>query len=228
MAHVALAAAVLVLVLTNLLNNRLARSYYVATSLVGTAVLLVLFWLTGLPWAVAGLGRDTLGRGIRWGLVAVALAAGVYAVAALVPVTRAAFLDRRVERAGIRQAAYEVVVRIPLGTVVLEEVAFRGVLLGLARPSFGTGGAVVLSCLLFGLWHVLPSSELPRLNPVAGAVFATRPAWVVPAAVVATALAGAILCELVRRSESLVPAMALHWATNALGYLTAFLVTRRR
>jgi membrane protease YdiL (CAAX protease family) len=40
-------------------------------------------------------------------------------------------------------------------------------------------------------------------------------------AVAFTALAGLLLCELRRRSGSLLAAAALHWATNGLGLLLA-------
>jgi membrane protease YdiL (CAAX protease family) len=223
---VALAAAVAVLVVANVLNNRLARSAYLPTSLVTTALLLAVFGLTNVPWADAGLGRDALARGARWALVLVTLVAVGYLVGALLPATRRVFLDRRVAHAGPGTVAYQVLVRIPVGTVLLEEVAFRGVLYGLLRHPYGIAWATAVSAALFGLWHVLPARELPRLNPVAGRVFGTHPALVIPAAVIATALAGVVLCELQRRSGGLLAPIALHWAINALGYLTALLVTR--
>src|SRR6266487_3517298 len=225
---VGLAAAVAVLVVVNLLNNRLARSAYLPMSLVTTALLLAVFRLTGLTWADAGLGRDELARGARWGLALATLVAVGYLAGALLPATRRVFLDRRVEHAGVGAAAYQTLVRIPLGTVMLEEVAFRGVLYGLVSDAYGITWATAVSCSLFGLWHVLPARDLPELNPVAGRVFRTHSAVVVTAAVIATALAGVFLCEVRRRTGRLLAPIALHWATNALGYLTAFLVTRWR
>jgi membrane protease YdiL (CAAX protease family) len=74
---------------------------------------------------------------------------------------------------------------------------------------------------------VLPAGELRTLNPVAGRMFRSGPP-LAAAAVAATGLAGAVLCEVRRRSGSLLAPIALHWAVNALGYLTAFVVTRRR
>ncbi|GAA1822728.1 hypothetical protein GCM10009835_49360 [Planosporangium flavigriseum] len=126
---------------------------------------------------------------------------------------------------GVRPAAHaggvrrDVLVRIPAGTVLLEEVAFRSVLYGLLRNRYGRFCATTLSSSLFGLWHVLPSRELPRLNPAAD----SRRAIVVPAAVVATAVAGVVLCGVRRHSGSLLAPAALHWAVNAGGFLTAFL-----
>jgi CAAX protease family protein len=54
--------------------------------------------------------------------------------------------------------AYHACVRIPLGTVVLEEVAFRSVLPALAARRYGISGGVLIASALFGLWHVLRRS----------------------------------------------------------------------
>jgi membrane protease YdiL (CAAX protease family) len=222
-----LAVSVAVLVVANLLNNRWARWAYVPTSLVTAALLLSVFRLAGFGWSDAGLGRAELARGARWALVLVALVAVGCLVCALLPVTRRVFLDRRVEQAGVGSAAYQVLVRIPVGTVVLEEVAFRGVLYGLLRPD-GIAWATAVSSLLFGLWHVLPARELPKLNPAVGRMFDARSPLVVAAVVIVTALAGVVLCELRRLSGSLLAPIAVHWAFNALGFVTALLVTRWR
>ena len=219
--------AIVLLVLANLLNNRWAARAYVVTCVATTAVLLALLPLAGLGWADAGLARADLVEGARWGLACAGIVAAGYLIGALLPRTRVWFVDRRAERAGPRDLWYQMGVRIPFGTVLLEEVAFRGVLYGLAAAAYGPAWAVLLSSVLFGLWHVLPSRGAVRDNRGAGQAFGARPALVVPAAVVASALAGLVLLELRRRTGSLVPALSVHWATNALGYLTAYLVTKR-
>src|SRR5207248_6905605 len=84
---VAVAAAVALLVLANVLNNRLAPHWYLLTSLGTTALLLGLYAWAGAPWADAWLCGRVL-RGAVWGLVLVALVALVYLVAALLPATR--------------------------------------------------------------------------------------------------------------------------------------------
>ena len=115
---------------------------------------------------------------------------------------------------------------IPLGTVVLEEVAFRGVLLGALRHR-GPVWAGALSSILFGVWHVLPSLRLGRVNPAVGSVVgagAGAQILVVCGAVGFTALAGVVLCELRRRSGSLLASAGLHWAVNAFAVLVAAVV----
>jgi uncharacterized protein len=223
----ALVATVVVLTVANLLNNRLAARVYVLTCLATVVLLLAMFRAFGFTWAEAGLDGAAFGPGLAWGLLLIAGVALAYLAVAFVPATRRVFVDRRVESATPGDVRYEVCVRIPFGTVALEEVAFRGVLYGLAAHLYGWAWGAVVSSVLFGLWHILPARELVTLNQAAGTAFAVRRWLVVPAAVVATFAAGLVMCEIRRRTGSLVPVLCLHWATNGLGYLAAYLVTRR-
>jgi len=201
--------------------------------LLGPAVALVLVLLArryGLTWDHLGMSRRTLRRGTGYAAVAVGVVALVYLVGALLPVTRAAFLDVRYHLQ-LGAALLAALVVVPFGTVLLEEVAFRGVLLGLVHRHRGPGSAKLFSSGMFGLWHVLPSLRLSAANPAVGLVVGagTGGRWLaVLGAVGFTSLAGLLLCELRRRSGSLLAAAGLHWATNALGVvLTAAVWTVR-
>ncbi|RAY10812.1 CPBP family intramembrane metalloprotease [Actinomadura craniellae] len=225
--HAAVVATVAVLALANVLNNHLLPAAYVLTSLVTTGALLVLLRSAGLGWEQAGLGRAAVRRGLAWALPLIVAVAVCYLVCALLPATRDLFLDRRVGDAGPGRLAFEVLVRIPVGTVLLEEVAFRGVLYALVRSEHGTAWATAVSSALFGLWHLLPAAGLSTANPLFTRTFgAGSPGKLaaVAAAVAATTLAGTVLCELRRRSGSLLAPAALHWAANGLGFVTAYLV----
>jgi CAAX protease family protein len=186
-------------------------------------VLLALARLAGLSWAELGLGPGTWRRGATWGAVVIGITAVGVAVAAAVPLTRGAFRDTRYEH-GWANAVLTAFVLIPVGTVILEEIAFRGVLWGLVRRVRGTAWATVTSSALFGLWHVLPSLGLATENEaIGGAVGRGRSAQVttVLATMLFTAMAGVVLCEMRRRSGSLLASAALHWATNGLSVLAA-------
>ncbi|WP_433789009.1 lysostaphin resistance A-like protein [Actinoplanes sp. CA-252034] len=184
----------------------------------------------GLTWHDLGLSRHTLLPGLRYAVGAVAAVAVVYAVGAAIPLTRPAFQDVRYHL-HLSAALLTAFVIVPLGTVLLEEVAFRGVLMGLINRHRGAVWASITSSVLFGLWHILPSLRLNRANEAVGSVFGTGligQVLAVAGAVGFTALAGLLLCELRRRSGSLLAAAALHWATNGLGLLiTAALATVR-
>jgi membrane protease YdiL (CAAX protease family) len=123
---------------------------------------------------------------------------------------------------------YVTLVRIPLGTVALEETLFRGVLLGLGRRCWRPGPAVAWSSLLFGLWHVLPARGLPGFSPVvAGAAHGTpRHLLAITLGVAGTALAGVLLCWLRLRARSLLAPVMVHLATNSLAYATAWAILR--
>ncbi len=109
-------------------------------------------------------------------------------------------------------------VMVPLGTVVPEEVLFRGVLQQRWEEETGAmWGGILGSSMVFGLWHVGPSvAALMRLRPrkspaeVLGAV-----AWTVTT----TALAGIGFGMLRSLSGGLAAPIGAHLAINVVGSL---------
>jgi membrane protease YdiL (CAAX protease family) len=219
---VALAAA------GNAATNLLApAALYVPTALVVAVVaVLIAVRLGGCDARDLGLARADLGRGLRHGAVAMAVVAGLLAVGVALPATRELFADRRVDEHSVAALLYATLVRIPLGTALLEETLFRGVLLGLGLRRWSRRVAVAWSSALFGLWHVLPAGGLSGYNPVvADAVHGPASRLVVTAAAVAaTALAGLVFCWLCLRAGSLLAPLMLHAATNSVAYAAAWVV----
>ena len=193
------------------------------------AALVVLSRRSGLTWDDLGLARHSWRRGLLIAAGSVALVAAVYAVAAALPETRLAFVDPRYQEP-LGRALFTALVVIPLGTVLIEEIAFRGVLMGLLTRRRGARWGLGVSSGLFGVWHVLPSLALggnAAVRAVAG-FGGTARLLVVCAAVLFTAVAGVLLGELRRRSGSLLASAGLHWAVNGVGVLfTAVLVGLR-
>jgi len=222
-------ASVAVLAAANVLNNRLLPRAYVPTSVAATGVLLALARRHGLTLEDLGLDRPTRGRGLLWAAGSVATVSAVYSAVAAVPATRTAFVDQRA-RKSLGGAAYQALVPVLFGTVLLEEVGFRGVLWGLLNRRQGPGVATAVTSVLFGLWHILPSRDMGRHNRAVGRAFgpgAGSQRAVTASAVVATTVAGAVFGELRRRSGSLIAPAGLHWATNGLGYLFTSALRRR-
>lgn len=221
----ALAAIIALLAAANALNNRYAPTTYPVNSVLATGVVLLAFRAGGGTAADLGLDRASLSRGARWALVLAAAVAVVYAAAAAHPATDTFFHDRRVAGLGGGELAYAALIRVPLGTVLLEEVAFRGVIWGLGRRMWGTWPATAVSAVLFGLWHILPARHIQSWNPAVNEMVAS-PLLATIAALGLVTLAGVALCEVRRRTGSLLPAAGLHWATNGLGFVVAYLLTR--
>ncbi|NLU82344.1 CPBP family intramembrane metalloprotease [Rhodococcus sp. HNM0569] len=150
-----------------------------------------------------GLARACVGRGARVGAWAALAPAAVFAAATAVPAAR-----RRVGSPSRSAGAVErsdaaewILVHIPIGTVLTEELLFRGALSAslLAWPA-GWGSA--LHAAAFGLWHV-------RGARVAGESVAGT--------VVVTAASALVFDALRRGTGSVVAPMLLHFAVNAAG-----------
>lgn len=207
----ALGVLVVVLATWNLTRDPFVPgSYHLTANVVLTAVVLGVAWAGGLGADDLGLRRASLGRGFAYGgaVVGVVLAALVVAVL----VAPRAFQDDRVE-VGLGKMLFEVLVEIPLATVMFEEVAFRGVLLGLLRRRLPTWPAVAVSAVLFGIWHVDGVLHRHHGPGLAAAVAGT---------VLATTLAGLGFAWLRVRSDSLVAPVLAHWATNSLAFVVAW------
>lgn len=188
---------------------------------------LALVLVLGARWAGLGpsqVGLSGLGPGLRWGGAIVAIIAVGLAVALAVPALRPLLADRRV--AGITTAAlaWRTLVRIPIGTALLEEVAFRGVLHGLFDEARGVLWAVAGSAAAFGLWHIGPALELVRANRFGWGPGLT--ALFVAGAVVGTAAGGVVLSWLRIRTGGIVAPLVVHASANSLATLAAFWVQR--
>jgi uncharacterized protein len=209
--------AVLVLAAINVIDHTLHPPWWVR-ALEG-AGLVAWARLDGLTWAQLGLGRDRLGAGCRWALGVIGLVAGVYVVGVLLPLTRPAFQDVRYDLP-IPDALHTAFVAIPLGTVALEELAFRSVLWGMLARHQRPWQVLVTTSVLFGFWHVFPAVNAGATNRgVSDAVGGWGSAAVVVGTVALTTLGGLVFGELRRRSGSVLASAGAHWATNALGVL---------
>jgi CAAX protease family protein len=221
---IALTCAVLVVV--NVVGREGPHHTMLVLGPVTAVVLLLIARRAGLSYDELGLGARYVRRGLAFAAVEVALVVAVYLVAAAIPFTRQAFHDQRYQLSP-GAAAVTAFIVIPLSTVIPEEIAFRGVLLGLFGRRTRPVLAAAASSALFGLWHVLPSLRLSQVNPAVSAVVGAG--WVgvllgVLSAVLFTSVAGMLLCELRLRSGSLLAPIGLHWAVNGLGVLMSALI----
>jgi membrane protease YdiL (CAAX protease family) len=218
----AVVVVVVVLAGLNVVDNRVARASLIVGPVV-VAGLTGIARLAGLSWQDLGLGPGTWRPGLRWAAAEIGIVGLVLAAAAALPLTRQAFRDTRY-RLDLGNTLLTSLVLIPIGTVLVEELAFRGVLWGLLKEVKGTATATIVSSALFGVWHVLPSLGLATNNQaITGAVGTGKSAQTttVLATVLFTALSGVVFCEVRRRSGSILASAGLHWATNGLAVLAS-------
>lgn len=195
---------------------------YVVLNLAATVAVMTWVRRAGFDRAALGLRRAELVAGARWGgaaaaVVGVTLTLALLAGDRLGPLASLLQDDRAALTGGA--LAFAVLVRIPLGTVVFEEVVFRGALDAAARDRLSPAAAVAVSAVTFGLYHVPPTLVALRINDVAP----SSPAGLATTAgaVATTAVAGVLFTWLRQRSGSLLAPVVAHLATNVGGLLAA-------
>ncbi|HEY0999412.1 MAG TPA: CPBP family intramembrane glutamic endopeptidase [Streptosporangiaceae bacterium] len=200
------------------------RRWYPVVNALAASVALGAAAASGLTASDLGLRRDRLRAGLRYGSAAGAPVVAAFGLAALTPATRPLLDDQRIAGLNRRQLAYDVLLRIPVGTVAWEEIAFRGVLRAALRRVLAEPAATAVGSAIFGLWHIRPTAEALAVNRLA----AGRGARILAVTTVVawTAGAGAVLCLLRERSGSLAAPVLLHLAANSTGALASALASR--
>ena len=227
----------LILTVSLLAAYNVARTLWIPESWqlltnVGVALLIgAIAWWSSVDTTELGLHRDHHSLGAIWGGGALLLVLGVVVGFALVSEVRGSSqgaLDDPRLQVPFLDMVYEVAFNTPLGTVVLEEFAFRGLLLALFLRHTSMWRSVLWSSLLFGAWHILPTLTTAASN---GAMeqLASTPAGlvlVVIGNVLSTAIAGAVFAYLRLRSGSLLAPALAHLATNDISYVVGWLFNR--
>ena len=192
---------------------------YVTVNLAATGLLLGWARVVGLTWQDMGFDPRRARAGLRWGGACSAVVAAGYTVGLMVPAVRPLLADARLAGADAAELAYQTLVRIPLGTVLWEETAFRGVLLAALMRVLPPRAAVAVSAALFGFWHIRPTVSAATANDLTDGVPGLVVAVLLGCA--STAAAGVLFAWLRLRSGSLLAPVLLHVATNGLGALAA-------
>ena len=115
----------------------------------------------------------------------------------------------------------QLLVRIPFATALVEELVFRGVILGFGLRDGDRRRALLVSSIAFGLWHVGSALDPARQQATGDLVGHARASAtaVVLGDVVATTVGGVGFGWLRLRSGSIVAPAIAHATLNASAYL---------
>jgi membrane protease YdiL (CAAX protease family) len=171
--------------------------------------------LANLTWDSIGLSKDSLVKGFIYALPFIAVivvgAIGVFLFKSEI------FQDERYKQ-GSSLVLFTVFITLPFFTVLIEELAFRGVLFGMLQNIVSQNYAVILSSISFGVWHVFSANALSS-----AAIPATIPkVLVVVSVILATSIAGAFFTWLRLKSGSLITPILVHWTINSVGIILAY------
>jgi membrane protease YdiL (CAAX protease family) len=220
-------AAIALTCTTNAVVHRvLPHQTHIAANLLAAAGVVGLAASAGASLDDLGLQPAEIRSGARLGAAVAGTIAGGVVAAALVPRTRAFFADDRVSEVGHGRAAYELAVRIPLGTALAEELLFRSGLTALFAQRRSWPVAILMSNAVFGLWHVLPTTASLDTSAASERIGERRGRSVgaVAGVVGATAVAGVGFSALMRRARSVSAPVLVHAALNGTTYTTSRLL----
>ena len=220
---------VLILLYGTVLARLVPRRFHIILNLgiAFTAILLGLGF--GLTPREMGISIYT----IAYGIVIAAGASVVIAVGtmliALIPFLRKFFLGDNLSKASGKLIAFEAAIRIPFSTALIEEVLFRGVLLGLLLTNYPTMLALLYSAIVFGLWHIFPTIATLEQNDVTAAAIQRKKrrkyAGII-GTVTITTVAGMIFGYLRILANSIIAPWLVHWTINASGVAGIYLARK--
>jgi membrane protease YdiL (CAAX protease family) len=218
----ALGVAIALLAVHNVAGNLWMPAWSYLPLNVTVGVLLVWWALrSGVAGEDVGGPRSLVPPGLRAGAALGAVGAAVIGIGVLVPAAADLFADDRVLGVGAVGVVYHTLVRIPVGTAVFEEVAFRGVLPALGRRVTSPVRANLLAAGLFGLWHVIPSTSVAAGNDAA---VGFADGIVIAAAVVGTAAVG-LAFSWMRDRWGLAAPIVVHAVVNSTAFAAAWAMT---
>jgi len=163
--------------------------------------------LSVMARASLGLRPPTLWAGLRCGAAAAVPVLITVAAATAIPPVREGMARREVPA----PAGRWLLLGIPLGTVWMEEAAYRAALRTVAERAFGAFGGRLFTAMAFGVSHV------PDARATGESVTGT---------VLVTSVAGGIFGWLYAKSGSLAAPMLVHLTVNEAGAVAALAVQR--
>jgi membrane protease YdiL (CAAX protease family) len=119
----------------------------------------------------------------------------------------------------------ELFVRIPFGTALSEELIFRSSLMGILLQSYNRLTAIIVSSVIFGFWHVIPSqlNTWAHQNILFKNISVRQAKTLSGSMTVAfTALGGMVFGWLRVASGGILLPWTLHTFTNAGGWIVSF------
>jgi membrane protease YdiL (CAAX protease family) len=204
----------ILLVVATFLFSKVTFSARVIIVLIFYILLAFLVLRTRVSPADLGLDKASIMNGLKLAVpFMMVLFLGAVILAFIAP---SVFQDERYQQS-LGAMLFMVAITIPFMTVIIEELAFRGVLLGTLLHTMTPLQANLVSAASFGLWHFFTAQAVNI------SVFSI-PQWlVVVGVIVATTVAGLFFGWLRLRSGSVVAPVLVHWTINAAGVIAAFI-----
>ncbi len=211
--------ALLLMIFYNLVANKVLKEKRQLVLALAMTLLVMWFGIEqfDLSWVQMGFSRPI--SGLLYGTVAALTLGVVLSAAAKYKKTRKFFEDTRIIDVELRQLLKKTLIHIPLTTVLIEEVLFRGLVLGYLLNQTDQWSAIIAASLLFGIWHVIPAYKFALTNQKAKG----HPVYSILGTVIFTTLTGIFLGWLRVASGSILAPMVVHFTSNSGSFALSWL-----
>ncbi|MCU0667441.1 MAG: CPBP family intramembrane metalloprotease [Patescibacteria group bacterium] len=217
-----IAISALILLYGTTLARLVPKKWHFILNIFITLLAIIVGFSFGLNTEQMGLSPSSIKDGFVVAVVASLIIIIATIVVAIIPIFRKFFLGENLANANGKLLTFEAAIRIPFSTALVEEILFRGVLLGLLLSLMPTLQALILSSILFGLWHIFPTIKSLEQNDVTTKIVKDkkgRQGAGVVGAVIVTGFAGFIFGWLRILAGSVLAPWLVHWSINASGVL---------
>lgn len=217
-----LVLVILILLYGTVLARLVPLRYHLFLNIGISAVAIILGLAFGLNYTEMGISIFSILPGIAVAFAATTAIIIGTLVISVIPPLRHYFLGNNLAHASGKLIAFEAAIRIPFGTALVEEILFRGVLLGLLLAHHTPTMAIIISAAIFGFWHIFPTINSLENNQVMAAKMKgqkKRKTGAVAGAVLLTSIAGLIFGWLRLLAGSIIAPWLVHWSINASGVL---------
>lgn len=117
---------------------------------------------------------------------------------------------------------WRIIIRIPLGTALFEEVLFRGIFYGYIIRNVSTQKTVLVTSLFFALWHITAAFETVRYNFQIGAVLFGIGLWLI--FLISSFIAGLLFGWIRYKGRNITGCILAHALINSLSLVIIFWV----
>lgn len=213
------------------LSRLVSERFHFIANILAASISIIAALLLGLKFSDIGLGINYLLSGLIVVVIAsVAIFLGVILISKIKFAKKYFQKSHSILLSSPSKFAYEAGIRIPISTALTEEILFRGVLLGVMLQYHSILESIIISSLVFGLWHIFPALNTAnrgyylelRQGTILNKIFH------VATDVLATATAGLFFGWLRILSGSILAPWLVHWSINSSALLSAFLASKER
>ena len=215
-------SVLVLMVLYNFISHKVLHDKHHLAFPISATIAVIVVALFPFNLTLEDLGFTNLIQGLLFGGVIAVILGLVIAIGSRLKYTKPFFVDSRVLDVPYRRFFKKTLIDIPFITVIFEEVLFRGLILGYLLKHSGQTEAIVVSSILFGLWHILPSLNFAKTNEKANGL----PLATITGTVVFTAITGVFFAWLRVESGSIVAPIMIHYVANSGGYTASWLLYR--